>query len=93
MFRAPPGATLCPTTTLFRSGGVKAVREAALARKAGDNELALEHLGAAVETTYNCINTLSDVARNQSDRALIAALNKYAFRPLVQELERLEDAE
>ena len=74
-------------------GGVKAVREAALARKAGDNELALEHLGAAVETTYNCINTLSDVARNQSDRALIAALNKYAFRPLVQELERLEDAE
>ena len=73
--------------------GVKAVREAALARKAGDNELALEHLGAAVETTYNCINTLSDVARNQSDRAVIAALNKYAFRPLIQELERLEDAE
>lgn len=72
---------------------VKAVREAALARKGGDDDQALEHLGAAVETTYNCINTLSDVARNQSDRAAIAALNKYAFQPLLEALENLESEE
>lgn len=72
-------------------GAVKAVREAALAKKAGDNEMALEHLELALESTYNCINTLSDVARNQGDRGLIAVLNAYAYRPLVAELERLSE--
>ncbi len=70
-------------------GAVQAVREAALAKKAGDTEKALEHLEAAIESTYNCINTLSDVARDQSDRGLIAVLNAYAFRPLLAEYERL----
>lgn len=74
-------------------GAVKAVREAALAKKAGDNEMALEHLELALESTYNCINTLSDVARNQGDRGLIAVLNADAFRPLVAELERLSEEE
>lgn len=74
-------------------GAVKAVREAALARKAGDSEMAIEHLELALESTYNCINTLSDVARNQGDRGLIAVLNAYAYRPLVAELERLSDEE
>lgn len=74
-------------------GAVKAVREAALAKKAGDNEMALEHLELALESTYNCINTLSDVARNQGDRGMIAVLNTDAFRPLVAELERLSEEE
>ncbi|MFT4554686.1 MAG: hypothetical protein ACI92S_000012 [Planctomycetaceae bacterium] len=74
-------------------GAVKAVREAALAKKAGDNEMAVEHLELALESTYNCINTLSDVARNQGDRGLIAVLNAYAYRPLVAELERLSEEE
>jgi hypothetical protein len=74
-------------------GAVKAVREAALAKKTGDNEMALEHLELALESTYNCINTLSDVARNQGDRGLIAVLNADAFRPLVAELERLSEEE
>ena len=74
-------------------GAVKAVREAALAKKAGDTEQAIEYLELALESTYNCINTLSDVARNQGDRGLIAVLNAYAYRPLVAELERLSDAE
>ena len=71
---------------------VKAVREAALAKKAGDNETALERLEAALESTYNCINTLSDVARDQSDRGLIAVLNKFAYRPLQGEVEKLEES-
>lgn len=74
-------------------GAVKAVREAALAKKAGDTEMAIEHLELALESTYNCINTLSDVARNQGDRGLIAVLNAYAYRPLVAELERLSEEE
>ncbi|MFT5094939.1 MAG: hypothetical protein ACI93T_003783, partial [Porticoccaceae bacterium] len=74
-------------------GAVKAVREAALAKKAGDTEMAIEHLELALESTYNCINTLSDVARNQGDRGLIAVLNAYAYRPLVAELERLSEDE
>jgi hypothetical protein len=47
----------------------------------------------ALESTYNCINTLADVARNQSDRGLIAVLNADAYRPLVAELERLLEEE
>lgn len=74
-------------------GAIKAVREAALAKKSGDTEMALEHLELALESTYNCINTLSDVARNQSDRGLIAVLNADAYRPLVAELERLSEEE
>lgn len=74
-------------------GAVKAVREAALAKKAGNTEMAIEHLEVALESTYNCINTLSDVARNQGDRGLIAVLNAFAYRPLVAELERLSEDE
>lgn len=72
---------------------VQAVREAAIARGAGDNEQALEQLEAAIQSTYNCINTLADVAHDQSDRGLIAVLNAYAYRPLLAEYERLSEAE
>ena len=72
---------------------VKAVREAGLAKAAGDTEKALEHLEIAIEQTYNCIDTLSDVARDQSDRGVIAVLNAYAYRPLLAEYEKLADAE
>jgi hypothetical protein len=64
-------------------GAVQAIREAALAKKAGDADATLEQLEKAVELTYNCINTLADVARSQPDRGLIAALNAFAYRPLL----------
>ena len=72
---------------------VKAVKEAALAKAAGDSEKALEHLETALEQTHNCINTLADVAADQSDRGVIAVLNAYAYRPLLAEYEKLADAE
>ena len=71
---------------------VKAVREAAIAKQKGDLEAALEHLETALESTYNCINTLSDVARDQSDRGVIAVLNKFAYRPLLVEYEKVAAA-
>lgn len=70
---------------------VKAVREAAIAKKASDNEGALEQMEIALEQTYNCINTLSDVAIDQSDRGLIALLNAYAYRPLLAKYEEMAD--
>ena len=72
---------------------VKAVREAAIAKAAGDSEKALEHLETALEQTHNCINTLADVAKDQSDRGVIASLNAYAWRPLQAEYEALMEAE
>ncbi|MFP6765670.1 MAG: hypothetical protein VB858_18720, partial [Planctomycetaceae bacterium] len=71
---------------------VKAVREAAIARRDGDTQAALEHLETALEATYNCINTLSDVARDQSDRGVIAVLNAFAYRPLLAEYEKISAA-
>ncbi len=71
---------------------VKSVREAAIARKNGENEKAIEHFETAIEQLYNAIDTLSDVARDQSDRGLIAVLNAYAYIPLMAEYEKaLED--
>ncbi|MCH2200856.1 MAG: hypothetical protein MK102_02715 [Fuerstiella sp.] len=72
---------------------VNAVRQAAIAREAGDTEQAIEYLETALEQTYNCINTLADVAQDQSDRGVIAVLNAYAYRPLLDEYEKLADAE
>jgi len=70
---------------------VRAVREAALAKKQGDLEKTVEHLEVALEQTYNCINTVSDVVEDQSDRGLIAVLNAYAYRPLLREYEKMLD--
>ncbi|MDA1230256.1 MAG: hypothetical protein O2856_05740 [Planctomycetota bacterium] len=72
---------------------VKAVKEAAIAKAAGDSEKTLEHLETALEQTHNCINTLADVAQDQSDRGVIAILNAYAMRPLQAEYDALMDAE
>ena len=56
-------------------------------------ERALVDLEQALELTYNCINTLSDVAQDQSDRGLIAVMGQYGFRPLMEEFERVEAEE
>lgn len=78
---------------LFYLDAVKAVRLSAIASKAGDKEQALQQLELAVENIYNGITALADVAVDQSDRGLVAVLNEYAYRPLLQELERLSNAE
>ena len=72
---------------------VKSVKEAGIAKEAGDTEKALEHLETALEQTHNCINTLAGVAQDQSDRGVIAVLNAYAWRPLLAEQEKLADTQ
>jgi hypothetical protein len=71
-------------------GAVKAVREAALLREKGDVEGASEQYGMAIEQLYNSIDTLSDVVRDQGDRGLIATLIKFAYQPLLAEVEEFE---
>jgi hypothetical protein len=59
-------------------------------RKAADPAQAAtkaESLDAALEATYNAINALGDVARDNSDRGLIALLNQYALKPLMDYIE------
>jgi len=71
-------------------GAVKAVREAALLREKGDVEGASEQYGMAIEQLYNSIDTLSDVVQDQGDRGLIATLIKFAYEPLLAEVEEFE---
>jgi hypothetical protein len=71
----------------------KALREAAMARKNGKTEEALEQLETAVEAMYDSIDTLGIIARDQSDRGLMAVLVSHAYRPLVAEYERMLEAE
>ncbi len=72
-------------------GAVKAIREAALAKKGGDIEKQIEHLEAAIESMYDGLDTLGDIARNPSDRGMIAVLNAYAYQPLLAEYEKVLD--
>jgi hypothetical protein len=68
---------------------VTAVRESAIASKAGDSEKAIEQMEKAVESIYSGITAVADVATDQSDRGLVAILNEYAYRPLMAEFEKL----
>jgi hypothetical protein len=74
-------------------GCVKAIRAAAIAKQNGDIDGTVEQLETAIESLYNAIDTLGDVAQDPSDRGLIAALNANAYRPLVAEYERLAEEE
>ncbi|MDA1211317.1 MAG: hypothetical protein O2955_02310 [Planctomycetota bacterium] len=71
---------------------VQAVREAAIAKKEGNIETAQEKIALAIESIFNCMDILSDIGHDQSDRAIIAILDAYAFRPLLEEQERLDEA-
>lgn len=70
-------------------GCVKSLREAAIAKHEGDIDTAIEKIEAAIESLYNAMDTLSDVARDPSDRGLIAVLAAHAYRPLLAEYEKL----
>jgi hypothetical protein len=66
-----------------------ALAAAAKARGAKQADAEVEQLEKAVESLYNGLNSLSEVARDQSDRGVIAVLNEWGFKPLNAELERL----
>jgi len=52
--------------------------------KAHDTAARAESLEAVVEATYNALNAYADVARDPSDRGVIALLNEYGYRVLLE---------
>ena len=70
----------------------ESVRLAAVARSKADRPGQIEQLEKAVESMYNALSALGDVARDPSDRGTIAALNEYAYRPLKAALEQADKA-
>ena len=77
------------TFALHYMMAVDAARKAGIARAAKDTEGQVENLEVAVEQMHNALGIYADVARDNSDRGVIAVLNKYAYRPLTKELNEL----
>jgi hypothetical protein len=71
---------------------IEAVRLAEQARASGNADEQLARLEAAVESMYNALAALGEVARDNSDRGTIAVLNAYGYRPLQAELARADEA-
>ncbi|MFK5924177.1 MAG: alpha-glucuronidase family glycosyl hydrolase [Verrucomicrobiota bacterium] len=77
------------TFALHYMMAVDAARKAGIARAAKDTDAQVENLETAVEQMHNALGIYADVARDNSDRGVIAILNKYAYRPLLKELDEL----
>lgn len=71
---------------------IEALRKAALARQAHNSAEQVAQLEASVESMFNALNALGEVARDNSDRGVIAVLNEYGYRELVKEWEKAQDA-
>jgi hypothetical protein len=65
---------------------VEALRRAGQARARGDKPEQLAQLKRATEAMHNALTILGEVARDNSDRGVIAVLNEYGYRPLRAEL-------
>ncbi len=74
------------TFALHYMGAVEAARAAGIARAGNKDEGWMEDLELAVESMHSALDIYSDVARDNSDRGVIAVLNKYAYRPLIEAL-------
>lgn len=72
---------------------LEACRAAGEAQAQGDADLQIEKLEVAVESMYNGLQALSEVARDPSDRGTIAMLNVYGYRRLKAELDRLAEGQ
>jgi hypothetical protein len=57
------------------------------AKAKGDSGTHTEQLEKAVESLYNALTAYAEVSRDPSDRAAIAVLNEFGYRPLMQLLE------
>lgn len=72
---------------------VEAVKKAGVAKKNGDAAMQAAELQKAVDSMNGGLSALAAVSRSASDRATIAWLNEYGYRPLVKALEEAEDAQ
>jgi hypothetical protein len=70
---------------------ISALRRAGQAKAEKNTEMQLEELEKAVESMYNALSALSEVARDNCDRGVIAVVNEYGYRPLKKEFEAVQD--
>ncbi len=66
---------------------VETARAAAIAKSQANADAQLENLELSVEAMHNALGIYADVARDNSDRGVIAVLNKYGYRPLLKILD------
>jgi len=70
-------------------GAVEAARKAGLARAAQEDDAWSEQLELSIESMHNALGIYSEVAADPADRGIIAILNAFAYRPLLEALEEL----
>ncbi|MFM9962706.1 MAG: hypothetical protein ACKV2Q_15960 [Planctomycetaceae bacterium] len=70
----------------------QAVQKASAAETAKDTTTQIAELEKGIESLNNGLNALAAVARSNSDRGMIAVLNKYGYRPLKKKLAEAEAA-
>lgn len=68
---------------------IEAVRAAGVAKAKGNKDEQIAQLEKATEAMYSALNAYGEVARDQSDRGVIAVLNEYGYRRLNAELDAL----
>lgn len=66
---------------------VEHARLAGIARQAKDSNALTENLELGVEAMHSALAIFAEVAQDNSDRGVIAVLNKYAYRPLLEALD------
>jgi hypothetical protein len=66
---------------------IQSTRLAGVARSKNQSDVVVEQLEKAVESMYNALDSLREVARDSCDLGVIAVLNEYGYRPLQREVE------
>lgn len=61
---------------------LEAARLAAVAKAKGERDAVVTHLEKAIESLYNGLTAQGDVARDPSDRGVVAVLVEESYRPL-----------
>ena len=69
---------------------VVAVRRAATAESSGQTEEALREVQEALRTLGSALESYARVARNRTDLGVIAIVNEYGYRPLLEKSAALE---
>lgn len=69
---------------------VEALRKAAIAKKAGNQDEQIAELEKALDSITNACNAMAAVARSQSDRGIIAVMNEYGYRSITTLLEEAD---
>jgi hypothetical protein len=69
---------------------LESLRLAGIAKSKSDSAAYAQNLEATMEGMYNALGAFSEVARDPSDRGVIAVLNEFGYRRLAQELEKAE---